>query len=561
MRLTRSLRLLALAGLAFACANPVATASPPASAPTPTARAPVPVQPIASLPSGTQGFPWWNDTVFYQIFVRSFYDSDGDGIGDFNGLSARLDYLNDGDLNTTTDLGVTGLWLMPIHPSPSYHGYDVTDYYAVNPQYGTLDDFKRLLAEAHKRGIRVIIDWVLNHTSSQHPWFQAAQNPASPFYDWYVWSKTPGGSPGWHPSQNGQFYYGFFWSEMPDLNYTNPSVIKEMERATQFWLKEVGVDGFRLDAAKYLIENVAIQNTVETHALYERFRPFYKGVNPQAMMIGEIWDSSGLVADYVQGDELDLAFDFKLAEAIIISARVEKAETVSDVLTADLELFQPGQFATFSANHDQNRVRSQVFGDLNRARSVAGLLLTAPGVPFIYYGEEIGMAGRKPDEQIRTPMQWSAEKQAGFTTGQPWISVNPDFETINAANQVSDPNALLSLYRSLIHLRNQHVALRLGEFARVSSDHAAVFASLRFTEAEIILVVINLGQQPVQDYALTLATGPLKEAQTYPLVPLLAAGHSAAPLAANAQGGFDGYQPVPELPPYSTFIFQLQPGP
>src|SRR5574341_2077143 len=197
--------------------EPTITASP-TSVPLPTIPS-TPVGSITGLPQGTDGYPWWNDTVFYEIFVRSFYDSDGDGIGDLNGLTAKLDYLK--------DLGVTGLWLMPIHPSPTYHGYAVTDYYTVNPQYGTLDDFKRLLVEAHKRGIRVLIDFVLNHTSDQHPWFVASRDPNSPYRDWYVWSKTNPDSH-WRVAYSG-FYYGYFGDEMPDLNYRNPAVTTQME--------------------------------------------------------------------------------------------------------------------------------------------------------------------------------------------------------------------------------------------------------------------------------------------------------------------------------------------
>jgi alpha-amylase len=192
----KRLALLLLLAVLAACAKPAA----------------VPVQPVTGMPQGTDGYSWWNDTVFYEIFVRSFYDSNGDGIGDFNGITAKLDYLNDGNPETTTDLGVTGIWLMPINPSPSYHGYDVTDYYAVNPDYGTMEDFQNLLDEAHARGIRVIMDLVLNHTSSKHPWFTSSWDPASPTHDWYIWSDTkpayngPWGQKVWYPS-HGQYYY------------------------------------------------------------------------------------------------------------------------------------------------------------------------------------------------------------------------------------------------------------------------------------------------------------------------------------------------------------------
>ena len=184
------------------------------------------------LVTGTAGKPWWNDTTFYEIFVRSFYDSDGDGVGDLNGLIEKLDYLNDGDPATTSDLGVTGIWLMPVMASPSYHGYDITDYYQVNPEYGTSEDFKRLIAEAHKRGIRVIIDLVLNHTSSEHPWFSESQNPNSPKRAWYVWSAEEPQGKGWHPGKDGGYYYGYFGERMPDLNYKNPRSPRRCTRSS-----------------------------------------------------------------------------------------------------------------------------------------------------------------------------------------------------------------------------------------------------------------------------------------------------------------------------------------
>ncbi len=533
-----------LALLFTACATPKPTA--------------VAVQPIGGLPKGTDGYPWWNDTVFYEIFVRSFYDSNGDGIGDFNGITAKLDYLNDGDPNTTTDLGVTGLWLMPINPSPSYHGYDVTDYYAVNPQYGTMDDFKRLLAEAHKRGIRIIIDWVLNHTSSQHPWFQQSLDRASPYRLWYRWSDTKPADNNWYAA-NGSYYYALFSPGMPDLNYRTPAVTAEMQKVVRFWLNDVGVDGFRLDAAKHLIEDsTVLENTPETHTWYKDLRPFYKGLNPQAMTVGEVADNSDTVSTYSAGDELDLAFDFDLAKAAVFSAGAGRAKDVADGLAHDLSLFRPGQFAAFLTNHDQNRVMSVLNGDVNAAKSAAALLLTSPGVPFLYYGEEIGQLGQKPDEDIRRPLQWSGEANGGFTTGAPWLASNADFTTKNVAAQSADPASLLAFYRTLIRLRNNHAALRLGDLHLLSTGDQSVFASLRVSSQETVLVVLNLGQKPVSDYGLKLDQGPL--VGKYNIAPLLGAGELSAPTV-TAQGGFESYKPRAVLPAYSQFILQLQPEP
>ncbi|HOJ00054.1 MAG TPA: alpha-amylase family glycosyl hydrolase [Anaerolineaceae bacterium] len=268
---------------------------------------------------GTEEYPWWNDSVFYEIFVRSFYDSDGDGIGDFNGIVEKMDYLNDGNPNISTDLGITGIWLMPINPSPSYHGYSVTDYYSVNPEYGTMDDFKNFLNEAHKRGIKVIIDLVLNHTSNQHPWFLNAADPTSPYHDWYIWSDTdPGYVGSWGQKiwfeQGDEYYYSTFSEFMPDLNYTNPEVTQEMQNIVQFWVNEVGVDGFRLDAAKHLIEEGIQQaNTISTHSWYEKFRPALKQINPHALTVGEIWEDTRINAEYLQGDEGDPVTDYRLS--------------------------------------------------------------------------------------------------------------------------------------------------------------------------------------------------------------------------------------------------------
>ena len=533
--------------------------SEPTTVPPPTAYPTIvstPIQPVIGLPQGTDDYPWWNDAVFYEIFVRSFYDSDGDGIGDFNGITSKLDYLNDGDPNTNTDLGVTALWLMPINPSPSYHGYDVTDYYAVNPEYGTIDDFKRLLEEAHTRGIRVTIDWVLNHTSSQHPWFEQARDPASPYHNWYRWTTDAFAGNGWRYGGGGNYYYAFFAEGMPDLNYTNPEVVAEMKKVVKFWLKDVGIDGFRLDAAKFIVEEGSvIENTPETHAWYQDLHTYYKSVNPQAMMVGEVWDDSDTVRTYLNGDELDLAFDFDLAKQFVFSAGTHTPKYASDQLRRDVETFRPGQFATFLTNHDQDRAMSVLNDDVENAKTAAMLLLTSPGVPFLYYGEEIGMLGTKPDENIRLPMQWTDESNAGFTAGTAWRAVNSDYTTKNVAAQSADPNSLLSFYRELIRIRNNHAALRVGDLELVDAGNRSVFASLRVSREEAVLVLINMNSSPVNDYALELESSPLSG--DYTVTPLLGYGEYA-PVQLNEQGGFTGYLPVAEIPAYGRLILQLQ---
>jgi glycosidase len=519
------------------------------------------------MPAGTNGSPWWNDAVFYQIFVRSFYDSDGDGIGDLRGIIEKLDYLNDGDPTTTTDLGVTGLWLMPIFDSPSYHGYDVLDYFTVNPDYGTAEDFKALMAAAHERGIRIVIDFVLNHTSNRNPWFVEAQDPESPFHDWYIWkADSPGFAGPWGQTvwqyagtSAGGYYYAVFDAGMPDLNYANPAVSDQMLEVTRFWMEDMGVDGFRLDGARYLLEDGRnLADTGATHDWYAQFRAFYKSVNADALAVGEVWTKNSDVAPYVQGDELDLAFNFDMASGFLKAARFHTAiDANTQLLLAD-QLFKPGQYATFLSNHDQDRVLSQLSGEMGGAKAAAALLMTAPGVPFVYYGEELGMRGSKPDEKIRTPMMWSAEANAGFTTGSPWQAPNTEYEDKNVAAYSADPDSIWSLYRDLIRLRSEHVALRLGAAYLAKADDPGVFTMVRATADETILIVINLNADPVDAYSIDLGDGPLSGA--YAVAPLLGQGAFYAPIV-NADGGFDAYQPVAELEAYGVYVLQLQAAP
>jgi alpha-amylase len=543
-----------LLALLAACAPIQTPVAPPAPTALPTI-APQPSPPVGldgQLVQGTARQPWWNDTVFYEIFVRSFQDGDGDGVGDLNGLIQKLDYLNDGDPATATDLGITGIWLMPIAASPSYHGYDVSDYTQVDREYGTNADFKRLIAEAHRRGIRVIVDLVLNHTSSEHPWFKAAQDPASPKRDWYIWSKEQPQGPGWHKAESG-WYYGYFGKDMPDLNYRNEAVTAAMHDVARHWLEEMGADGFRLDAVKYLIEDGRrIENTPATHDWLKDFRTFYKGMQPDALTVGEVWSTSDVSASYV-GDELDLAFDFPLADATIASALNGRSLDAQRAQKAVLAGYPAGQYATFLANHDQNRTRSRLIDD-DQARMAATLQLFFAGVPFIYYGEEIGMSGTKPDENIRRPMQWTAD--GGFTSGKPWRDYFEDFALRNVAAQTQDPQSLLSHYRELIRLRNSNEALRIGQPWLIESDHPAIYAALRASANHTVLVLLNLSNKPVEDYSLSLATGPLKgDMQTR----LLFGEGDVQPPQPNAAGGFDAYRPTAVLPAYSALVVQLTP--
>ena len=520
------------------------------------------VQPISGLPEGTDSTAWWNNTVFYEIFVRSFYDSNANGIGDLNGIIEKLDYLNDGDPQTSTDLGVTGLWLMPINPAPSYHGYDPTDYYGVNPDYGTMDDFKRLLGECHKRGIRVIIDMVYNHTSTEHPWFiESRDDPQSSRRDWYVWSDTkpgyagPWGEQVWYPTKSG-YYYAIFWIGQPDLNYTDQAVSDEMYKVAQFWLQDIGVDGFRLDAVRYLIEEGQDQqDTQETLDWWKNFRTFYKNINPQAMTVGEVYTSNYVVEKYLNDGNFDQAFNFDLANQILQNVKARNAVNLNAILKASYQLFPKGEYATFLSNHDQQRVMSYFTGDQNLAKLSASVLLTTPGTPFVYYGEEIGMTGNKPDERIRTPMLWSADRYAGFSTVIPWESTNTNYKDANVSVEASDPNSLFSLYRNLIQIRNDHVALRIGDYYTVRSDNLSILPFLRVSQQETLLVLINMGEENASNFSLSLSQGPLKG--SYHAYPVYGDGKLNG-LSANSSGGFDKYQPIADIPANGIVIIQLR---
>ena len=517
---------------------------PAAQTSVPTTPELVPTQ-TAEAPLETGSALWWKDAVFYEIFVRSFNDSDGDGIGDFNGIVQKLDYLQ--------ELGINAIWLMPIHPSPSYHGYDVLNFYAVNPEYGSMQDFKNLLNEAHRREIKIIIDLVLNHTSSRHPFFTNARSgPNSEYRDWYVWSDTGGNR--WYEGSDG-YYYAYFWSEMPDLNYRNADVTEQMNEVTRYWLTDIGVDGFRIDAAKHLIEEGdKVENTDATHEWFKGFYTFYKSENPDAYTVGEVGGAGAFMATkYTQ--QTDQIFNFELASATVSSVSGESNTSINSAWNFTLKDIPDGDYATFLTNHDQNRVMSVLQGNQEKAKLAAVILLTSPGVPFIYYGEEIGMQGRKPDEDIRLPMQWSADANAGFTTGTPWRAPDPTYVDVNVVEQDQDPNSLLNLYRMLTKLRHEHVALRSGDLTVLETGNPGVYAILRSEGNEHLLVVINLKETPISDYGLSLREKRLSDSSITPSS--LLDSTVAAPLTI-VNGTFDVYKPVEELPGYQAYIFQLK---
>ncbi|NWF64167.1 MAG: DUF3459 domain-containing protein [Chloroflexi bacterium] len=526
--------------LLFSFLSACASSTPPTPAPTPQA---------AATPKATQPKrDWWRTAVFYEIFVRSFYDTDGNGIGDFNGVAAKLDYLQ--------ELGVTAIWLMPIHPSPSYHGYDVLNYYAVNPQYGSMEDFKNLLAEAHKRDMRIIIDLVINHTSSQHPWFRDADtNLDSAYRNFYVWADSPGAG-SWHQGQNG-YYYGFFWSGMPDLNYTNPAVTDAMYKINDYWLNEIGVDGFRIDAVKHLIEQDGkLENTSLTHEWLREYYKTYKAANPSAYTIGEVYGAGSSVVKQYTGTELDHIFNFEMAAGIMGSVNggansgITSAVKFAQMDTPDYN------YATFLTNHDQNRVMSVFNGDVDKAKVASFLMLTLPGTPYIYYGEEIGMQGRKPDEDIRLPMQWNADKFAGFSNVEPWRALPADYTQVNVAAQTGDPASLLEHYRTLIQLRKSHPTLQTADITLLDAGNSGIFATLRADSNGTYIVLANLTGEAVTDYQLDLGDAELAES----IVGVgMLFGEGQAQVLEGSGGAFNPYQPFESLNPYAMAIIKLNP--
>lgn len=450
--------------------------------------------------------------VYYEIFVRSFYDTNGDGIGDLDGVTAKLDYLH--------WLGVSGIWLMPIFPSPSYHGYDVTDYRAVNPQYGDMAAFERLVKAAHARGIKVIIDLVANHTSIDNPWFKAARNPDSPYHDWYIWAGpqtdlkavNPWGAPVWR-TLGRQHYMGIFDPHMPDLNYDNPAVRKAMIDIGRFWLQH-GADGFRLDAAKHIYDKFKDQDhdmavMRKSAAWWSDFREGIDSADPHAYLVGEVsGEHNRYLAPFVK--PLNAVFDFPLAERLVKAARSGRDDGIGRDLVhiQRLYLAASGRYvmdAPFLTNHDQDRIMSDLGGNVDRMKVAAAMLLTLPGNPFVYYGEEIGMQGTKPDPQIREPMRWNVNLDApGETTWEPLnIAANKD---VSVQAEQDSPHSLLDRYRTLIRWRMDIAPLRDGVAGTYETGNSAL-AAWRLRDAEgSVLVVHNLSDLP-QQLALRIEDG------------------------------------------------------
>jgi glycosidase len=474
---------------------------------------------------------WWRSAVFYQIFVRSFADARegplaGDGIGDFQGVIERLDHLNDGDPATSTDLGVSAIWLLPIHPSPSYHGYDVTDYFGVHPDYGDLALFRRFLAEAHKRGIRVVIDLVLNHASARHPAFLAATAEAVPppgsagfqpapgstanplstatsvrdlfrFAERPLQPQGPWGDRAWH-HKNGEYYYGVFDSAMPDWNFHEPAVTAHHREVARFWLLEIGVDGFRLDAVRYLFEEGdSLQDLAATKRWLRDFTAYCRELKPDVFIVGEVWADTDQAASYVTGGSVDATFEFDLANSLLETAGFGTPNLLAQRLARTRAAYRGRPWASFLANHDQPRTLSRLGGDVAKARLAASLQFTAPGIPFIYYGEELGQQGNKPDPDLRLPFQWSAEPHAGFSTAAPWRAPFKNYPTVNLAAQREDPASLFSHYTRLVRLRAKSEALRSGAPVEgFRAEGRGIYADLRASATDTVLVVANAAARP-----------------------------------------------------------------
>lgn len=461
--------------------------------------------PAAAAPAST----WLRDSVGYEIFVRSFADSDGDGSGDLRGVTARLD--------TLRELGVDLIWLTPIHPSPSYHGYDVTDYGAVHPDFGTLADFSQLVEAAHRRGMRVLLDLVLNHTSNQHPWFVAAMRGGSAASRYLFRGDAPGwmwqGKPVWRAlgGQPPRSYLGLFSGVMPDLNLRDEDTVRALEDVIGLWLGR-GADGYRLDAARYLIEwpdpvsspadkAPAFSDTADTHALLRRLRTTALGRRSDAALIGEVWTDLDTIARYAGSrDELHGCFSFPLAGAVLDGLSRATAVPVRDVLDHVARSgTEAGFFLPFLSNHDQRRLASVVPADA--LRLAATLLLGMPGTPFLYYGEELGLtqAATAGDRGQRQPMPWD-----------------------QVAAQQRDPGSLWQHYRRLIELRRGTAALRSPALLLLTPTGASgqpddrLLALRRGDRPEsAVIAVYNLGTTAVSGAVLELPAdhplGPVRD--------------------------------------------------
>jgi len=448
------------------------------------------------------------DRVFYNIFIRSFFDSNGDGIGDIDGITLKLDYLK--------RLGVNGLWLSPFHPSDSYHKYDVKSYTQVDDEYGTLEDFKNLLAEAHERDMVVVMDLVINHTDDNHKWFQKALEGDEYYRDFYHWKKKEQiteKEEHWHtqPPDGGvnnsdELFYGFFWKGMPDLNYDYEPVRDEVKKVAKYWI-EFGVDGFRLDAALHIYPfyvEEGDQNMWKSISWWQEFSTYVKKLKPNAFLIGEVWENDVIASEFSKNalNNFNFALSGKLLEILKKERDNEKAAEWLANYRDDIKTARPDYIdGIFLTNHDQNRIASELKGDTAKLKLAASILMTLPGTPFLYYGEEIGMKGKKPDEEIREPMIWYEPGTTinGQTNWQKTIHNIPS-KTKSAAAQWKDANSLLNHYKELIFIRKTQPVLTIGDFSWLSFENQPkpLFGYIRKVENKIFFIFHNLSKKSIK---------------------------------------------------------------
>jgi maltose alpha-D-glucosyltransferase / alpha-amylase len=509
---------------------------------------------------------WYKDAVFYEIYVRAFHDSNNDGHGDLRGLIEKLDYLK--------ELGVDCLWLLPIYPSPLRDdGYDISNYYDVHPDYGTMDDFEDLLAEAHKRGLRIIMDLVMNHTSDQHPWFRAARaNRNSIFRDYYVWSDssmafrdariifldTEESNWAWDEKSE-QYYWHRFYASQPDLNYDNPAVQTEMLKIMSFWL-DLGVDGFRADAVPYLFERdgTSSENLPETHAFLKEIRKFINEHYPDRVLLAEAnqWPEDIIPYFGNGGDEFHMGFNFPIMPRLYMSIRKEDRTQLVWIMGRTPALTETNQWCLFLRNHDEltlemvteeerdwmwqefapeprmrlnlgirRRLAPLLDNDPQKILLANSLLFTLPGSPFLYYGDEIGMGDNiwlHDRNGVRTPMQWDDSPNAGFSGAPPqsiFIPINDDdtygCQQVNVKMQQSDSASLWNAIRHMIEVRKAHPAFGNGDFKWVDCGNKAIAAYARAYEDQAIYVFNNLSTRE-QTCTVTLpgASGELTDILT-----------------------------------------------
>ncbi|MCH7396425.1 alpha-amylase family glycosyl hydrolase [Belliella sp. DSM 107340] len=447
---------------------------------------------------------WPHAGITYEIFVQSFYDSNGDGIGDFNGVAKKIDHVK--------ELGANAIWFMPIMPSPSYHKYDVTDYKAIHPDYGTMDDFKNMLEVAHSKDIKVVIDLIINHTSSEHPWFvESRKGRDNPYRDYYVWAQKDtiadflnkktitldsDNIRQWHdPGVGEDFYYGFFIGGMPDLNFDNPKVREEIYEIGRFWLEEIGVDGFRLDAAKHIFPD---DRAEDNHAFWKEFRSEMTKIKPDVYLVGEVYDMKEVVAPYLPGLPALFNFDFHytLLKAYEEEDGMLLAKNQKEILDFYQQISDEFIDATFSSNHDQPRLLNSLGGNPRKLKQAITILMSMPGAPYLYYGEEIGMLGKKPDENIREPFLWDIKaNDTGRTT---WIEAEYSIDDMVTplAIQKSMSTSFFNHYREVIKLRNSNRALALGDLSLYEEELAKpLMAYYRSYKEQQLFVVHNLSDQ------------------------------------------------------------------